>query len=109
MRLKINQPNEISRAVMPEDYWDDGTLDHDKFDDYIKRRDSANEHMQKAFRFIFIDYATKDEEWYRLYNIYQALRYAIHCAENPNSKGVDSYPPIRITDEPIPECKWRQE
>ena len=48
----------------------------------------------------------KDEEWYRLYNIYQVLRKAIHDAEHPEGQGLDSYEPMRLTEEPLPIVKW---
>ena len=109
MRLKINQPEEVARAVMPENYWKDGKIDSALFDDHIQRRDRANVYIRAAFGEIFQprEPAKKDEEWYRLYNVYQALRYQRHLAEHPNSTGVDSYPPIAFTDEPIPKCEWR--
>lgn len=103
MRLKINQPEEISRAVL------DGMFERIGCDEFCRRRDRANEHLRAAFQEIFPtwDEVKKDEQWYRLYNLYQSIRYAIHQAEHPNSTGVDSYPPIQFTDEPIPECEWK--
>lgn len=104
MRLKINQPHEISRAIL------DGIYERIGIDEYLKRKDKANEYLDEAFAAIFPtwDEVKKDEEWYRLYNIYQAIRYQIHLAEYPNSTGVDSYPPMCLTDEPIPECTWKE-
>lgn len=113
MRLKINQPEEIARAVMPDDYFDEktGKVDKERFNEHIHRRDAANEYMKMAFRQIFppLEVMTKDAEWYRLYNMYQAIRYQIHLAEHPGSKGVDSHPPMRLTDEPMPKCEYRSE
>ena len=109
MRLKINQPEEITRAVMPENYWEDGKVDNQKFDYFINRRDEANECLKLAFARIFPIWESvkKDAEWYRLYNIYQVIRYAIHEAEHPQTTGVDSYPPTQFTaDEPLPGCSW---
>lgn len=111
IRLKINQPHEITRALMNDDYyWDNETVDKKKFSEFIDRRDKADKILDSAFENIYPpwDRAKKDEEWYRLYNIFQALRYQIHLAETPNSTGVDSYPPIKFTDEPIPKCEWRE-
>ena len=104
MRLKINQPEEISRTVL------DGMYERIGCDEFCKRRDEANEYLHKAFEAIFPHWSEvqKDEEWYRLYNLYQVIRYQIHLAEHPNSTGVDSYPPTQFTDEPIPECTWRK-
>ena len=109
MRLKINQPKEISRAVMADDYWKDGKVDNDAFDDFLERRDRADEHMEMAFKEIFPSWkdVRKDTEWHTLYNIYQSIRYQRHLAECPNGRGVDSYPPMHFGGEPIPECSWR--
>lgn len=107
MRLKINQPEEITRAVLDE-MLEDKRIDIDTF---CKRRDKANDHLKAAFDALFPHWGEirKDKEWYRLYNIYQVVRYAIHEAENPEGKGVDSYPPTQFTDEPMPKCEWVKE
>ena len=109
MRLKINQPKEIPNAVMPDDYWEDGKIDKDAFNDFLQRRDRADEYLEKAFREIFPTWekVKKDDEWHTLYNILQALRYQRHLAEYPNGRGVDSYPPMYFGGEKIPECSWR--
>ena len=78
--------------------------------DYCEKRDAAKPLLDQL-EYVFFptwDEVKKDDEWYRLYNLYQVLRYAVHCAENPQGVGVDSYPPIKFTDEPLPECKWRK-
>lgn len=111
MRLKINQPKEISRAVMPEDYInEDNKVDKAKFNDFIRRRDKADEYLLLAFKEIFADCGKvkKDREWYVLYNILQVIRYAIHEAEHPNTTGVDSAPPMQFTDAPLPKCEWKK-
>ena len=99
MRLKINQPHEIPRALIP--------LEDDEF---CEKRDMANEHLDKAFKAIFptIESCTKDDEWYRLYNLYQVLRYAFYQASGRTSWGVDSDPPRRFTDEPLPKIEFRK-
>ena len=104
MRMKINQPEEISRAVL------DGMYERIGIDEYIRRKNGANEYLRAAFAAIFPtwDEVQKDDEWYVLYNIYQAIRYQIHLAEHPGSTGVDSYPPMQFTDEPIPKCEYRK-
>lgn len=105
MRMKINQPEEISRAVL------EGIFDRIGFEEYLRRRDEADEHLKRAFAAMFPDLSEirKDNEWYRLYNLYQVIRYAVHQAENPESKGVDSYPPMQFTDdEPMPKCEWNE-
>lgn len=100
MRLKIRQEDVIPYTI----------LNIDDINEYCKRRDNSKMHLKYAFDELFptIDDIKKDDEWYRLYNLYQSVRYALHKAETPNSKGVDSYPPIQFTDEPIPECNWKK-
>lgn len=101
MRLKLGQYREISFAL----------LDVTK-EDFCHRRDLAETELKKAFDILYNgkkDGEWKDAEWYRLYNMYQAIRYQIHLAENPDSKGVDSYPPMQLTDEPMPDCRFRKE
>lgn len=102
MRIKINQPEEISRDLL------EGMYDRIGVDEVCRRRDKANEYLRLAFLEIFPswDEVNKDDEWYNLYNILQALRYQRHLAEFPNSKGVDAYPPMQFGGEPIPECTW---
>lgn len=107
MRLKINQPEEIPRGALN---WGDGL----SVDEWCKRRDKAEPLLRQAFNELFPTWkdVKKDEQWYRLYNLYQATRYAIHEAENPESKGtVDSYPPLNAggVDEPMPKCEFRKE
>ena len=105
MRLKINQPEEISRAIMDGEFYD-----RIGCDEFCKRRDIADMHLRKGFMAIFPLWSEvkKDTEWYRLYNLYQSVRYAIHEAEHPESDGVDSRLPMQFTDEPIPKCEWRK-
>lgn len=105
MRLKINQPEEISMAVLDAMYTEIGC------DEYCRRRDRANELLRKAFDVIFprIDEVRKDTEWHVLYNLYQAIRYQIHLAEYPNSTGVDSDPPRDIGGVGIPQCSYFKE
>ena len=101
LRMKLGQYREVSFAL----------LDITK-EDFSSRRDKANEKLEEAFKILYdgkgkTDEEWKDQEWYRLYNLMQALRYQIHLAENPTGKGVDSYEPVQLTlDEPIPQCSW---
>ena len=96
MRLKINQPEELIWYLL-----DVGE------GDFCTRRDEARPHLRLAFEVFFRDKQTgKDELWYRLYNLYQVLRKAVHDAEHPETTGVDSYEPLRFTDEPLPQCEW---
>lgn len=105
MRLKLNQPEEISRAIL------DGKFGIDiGCDEYCKRRDASNTYLRLAFDHLYTrpNECRKDAEWYKLYNIYQVLRYAIHNAEHPETTGVDSYEPMQLTEEVLPECYWER-
>lgn len=106
MCLKINQPEEIPRGALN---WGEGL----SVDEWCRRRDKAEPHLRLAFKELFPTYedVKKDDEWYRLYNLYQATRYAIHEAECPEGKGVDAYPPVNIggLDEPMPKCTFEKE
>lgn len=106
MRLKINQPEEIPRGALN---WGDGL----SVDEWCRRRDKAEPLLRQAFNELFPTWedVKKDEQWYRLYNLYQVTRYALHEAENPEGKGVDSYPPRNTggVDEPMPKCTFERE
>ena len=104
MRLKLNQPGEITRNLLDSMYKRIG------IDEYCRRRSLSDPYLKLAFKSIFPtdDDIRKDDEWYRLYNLYQALRYAIHEAEHPNSIGVDSAPPMQFTSEPLPGWGWKR-
>lgn len=100
MRLKLGQYKEISFAL----------LDITK-EDFCHRRDLADEKLEEAFAILYDgkkDGEWKNAEWYRLFNLLQAVRYQVHLAEHPDTKGVDSYPPMQMTDEPIPKCEYRK-
>ena len=101
-RIIINQPSHVTSVAL------DGMYNRIGIDEYCRRRDKANDYMKLAFSEIFRSEADvlKTEEWDTSYNILQALRYQRHLAEYPNSKGVDSYPPIYFGGEPVPECTW---
>lgn len=101
MRMKLGQYREIAFAL----------LDVTK-EDFCHRRDLSETKLKQAFDILYDgkkDGEWKDAEWYRLYNLYQEIRYQIHLAENPDNKGVDSYPPMQMTDEPMPDCRFRKE
>lgn len=46
----------------------------------------------------------KDEEWFILYDLYQVLRKAMHDAENPQGKGLDSQEAFQTSKEPLAKC-----
>lgn len=102
MRLKLGQFDTIPFALLDV-----------VEDDFCKKRDAAAPYLKAACDVYYGDRTSadsrwKDSEWHRLYNLYQVIRYAIHEAEHPETKGVDSYPPTRFTDEPLPKCEWRR-
>lgn len=102
MRIKINQPHEISRAVL------DGMSKKLGINEYLTRMRDSNNYLEKAFKEIFPTWqeVEKDREWHVLYDILQSVRYARHNAEFPESTGVDSYPPLPTGVGKIPKCTW---
>lgn len=103
MRLKINQPENIPRAVLN---WGEGL----GIDEWCKRRDDAEDYLRVAFKVLFPTLADvkKDKQWNRLYDLYQVLRKAIHDAEHPDTIGVDSGPVMCTAGEPMAKCEWRK-
>lgn len=99
MRLKIGQYQEITFNLA--DKYNPEKFQHIEMADYF---------LKKAFDEIYYGKPQneyKDDEWYRLYNIYQVLRYNIHNAETPGRDGIDGQPPMKLTKEPLPVCEWR--
>ena len=95
LRLKLGQYKELAWALMGA-----GT------EDFAKKRDEAAPHLLYAFQTMsgkLFPGWDKDEEWYRLYDLHQVVRHAIHDAEHPETDGVDSYPPICTAGEKLPE------
>lgn len=103
MRLKISQPEEIPRAVLP---WGDGL----SVDEWCRRRDKAEPLLKQAFAWLFPCWQDikKDKEWYRLYDLYQVIRKAIHDAEHPQGTGVDSYGPMCTAGEKMAKCEFKE-
>ena len=91
MRLKLGQYQELSSALI-----------NVKNNDFIKRSNAMDSIIRTGF--VYID-KEKDEEWYRLYNLYQVLRKAIHDVEWPDMFGVDGDKPIQFTKEPLPKIE----
>ena len=106
MRWKLKQPDLVTYLLldMSEDV-----------NTYCRKRDTISPKLKEAMDIMvppseeFIPGKLKDDEWYRIYNIFQVLRKAIHDAEHPNSTGVDAYPPMKFTSEPLPSCIWKTE
>ena len=100
MRLKINQSFTFTDTVAT---WD--VQCHNNLRE-------ARRYVELALGILFEgkDSSTwKDAEWYRLYNLYQVIRKAIHDAEHPDSPGVDSQEPIQFTSEPLPKIRWEKD
>ena len=103
MRWKLKQPDIMSYMLLDI---------NENVDDFCRRRESLVIALRDAMDIWKEDTPgnwakLKDEEWHTLYNIYQAIRYQIHLAEHPDTKGVDSYPPMHFGGEPVPKCEWR--
>ena len=98
MRLKLGQYQELIYALCD--------IMNPNFAEQLSQADTlfkvAFETMNKGKK----SNEYKDEEWWRLYNIYQVLRKAIHDAEHPESTGIDSTTPLQFTDEKLPEISW---
>ena len=105
MRWKLKQPDIMAQMLL--DISDD-------VDVYCRKRDTMVPKLKEA-----MDICTpedpencgklKDREWHVAYNILQAIRYQIHLAEYPESKGVSSYPPLDTGGVGIPECSFLDE
>lgn len=93
LRLKLGQYKELSYTLM-----DVGEKD------FADRMHEAEPHLLYAFqtmsRRTFPGW-DKDTEWFRLYDLHQVVRKAIHDAEHPETIGVDSYPPVCTAGEPL--------
>lgn len=106
MRWKLRQPSIVMEYLPNRLSW------KNDFDDYLKKRDEITEYLEKANDIAIPklenNNTLKDEQWDRIYNIFQVIRHAIQQAEYPDSKGVDSYPPFPSGNEPLPEIKWER-
>lgn len=97
LRLKLGQYKELAFALM--DIGDEG---------FAEKRDEAAPHLLYAFQTMsgrMFPGWDKDEEWFRLYDLHQVVRHAIHDAEHPGTIGVDSYPPVFTAGEKPPQIK----
>lgn len=99
MRWKLKQPG----------YMTDYLLDFSD-NNYNEKHNKIQSLLKKAMDIAMPnEFVRKDKEWYTLYNIHQAIRYAIHEAEHPETKGVDAYPPLNLgPGEPPPACTWAE-
>lgn len=110
MRWKLKQP-EIMREYLPD------RLDwkHD-FDISLAKRNAATE-LLKAANDLMCPYdyyqdkdkPLKDEQWNRIYNIFQVIRHAIWEAENTKEfYTVDGNEPFPSGSEPLPKIEWKK-
>lgn len=93
LRLKIGQYEELPFALCQMG------------EGFCGKRDAAKPHLKQGFEAMLGERPEKDQEWNRLYDILQVMRYAIHDAEHPWTTGVDSYPPICTSGEPLPKMR----
>ena len=106
MRWKLKQPR-LAVEYLPDrlDWKGD-------FDGSLKKRDAMIAALTEANNIAIPErenmYTLKDEQWHRIYNIFQVIRHAIQQAEYPDSKGVDSYPTFPSGGEPLPGIEWRK-
>lgn len=97
MRLRINQPEEICWKML-------NLAD----DDFCEKRDAAGALLKDAFNIIFPpeayfrtdDRKWKNDEWYRLYNVYQVMN---------DHFGKSNFKPMQLTDVPLPRIEVVQE
>lgn len=85
LRLKIGQYEQIPWAILGGEHPEE----------FCRKRDTAKPYLQAAFGAMSDDGIgnwKKDDEWHVLYDLHQVIRKAIHDAEYPETKGVDSYP-----------------
>ena len=98
MRLKLNQ-----YEVLPY------TLINLDDPEYCEKRDDAIPLLRAGFNTLYRGKRSdewKDQQWHRLYDLYQVLRKAIHDAEHPDTIGVDSGPVMCTAGEPMAKCEW---
>lgn len=113
MRWMLKQP-EIMREYLPDRLcWDHG----ENFDISLAKREAATE-LLKAANDLMVPYdyrrqdepPLKDEQWHRIYGIYQVIRHAIWEAENDGkgSWSVAADHPMQTGGEPLPKIEWKQ-
>ena len=113
MRWKLRQP-EIMREYLPDRLnWNHGK----DFDISLAKKNAATE-LLKAANDLMVPYnyadrselPLKDDQWCRIYNIYQVIRHAVWESEKPHEHWtVDSDEPFNAggTDG-MPGIEWRE-
>ena len=112
MRWKLRQPD-IMREYLPDRLdWTSGP----DFDVSIAKRNAATE-LLKAANDLLCPYnyheenkkPLKDDQWHRIYNIYQVIRHAILETESDKAYyTVDSKEPFPSGAEALPGIEWRK-
>lgn len=112
MRWKLCQ-TDIMREYLPDRLdWTPGV----NFSTSIAKRNAATELLKAANDLLCpYDYyeegkkPLKDDQWCRIYNIYQVIRHAIWEAESDKELyTVDSREPFPNGAEPLPGIEWRE-
>lgn len=112
MRWMLKQP-EIMREYLPDRLcWDHG----ENFDISLAKRNAATEMLKAANDLLCpYDYTNqgeaplKNDQWHRIYGIYQVIRHAIWEAESDKKYcTVDGNTPMQTGEEPLPKIDWKQ-
>ena len=94
MRWKLKQDSILAQMLLQDSIIDNG---------YRDRVEAVSMLLNSAMGYAIGDKVPlKDDEWFRLYNIHQVVRKAIHDVEHPQSTGVDSYEPMPFGIEGLP-------
>jgi len=101
-RLRIGQFEHITEKL----------LDTPNVDEYCQRRDCANNLLRIVAEVIFdrdsrgfLD-CCPDVQHRQLWGIYVALRFQMAWYDHPaGGAGVDFYPPMSLSGEPVPPCQ----
>ena len=112
MRWMLKQP-EIMREDLPDRLdWSKGP----EFDASLAKRNAATDLLKAANDLMCpydfykdADKPLKDDQWHRIYNIYQVIRHAIWEAESDHEHWtVASGEPFPSGDEPLPKIEWKK-
>lgn len=100
MRLKLGQYNELPYRLC-----------NIGANDYCERRDKAEPYLKVAFEAMQAGKGPtdwKDDEWHRLYGIFQVLRHAIFKSECPDGSlwsVASDTPRMTLETEPLPKIE----
>ena len=98
LRLKLGQFKELAFNLLDI-----------SADDFCEKRDAAEAPLKSAADIFFKGKRPeewKDNEWYRLYNLFQVLRKAVWASAGRDDKLSEIGASIfQFTEEPIPKCE----